>query len=146
MSTTNKTKRTAPGRVRPTESTNGKHPIGCRCADQLMLGFVLTNGQEPDGCATDLESLLLKREGGLPERNAARALTISTRKVRRERAQSGGRIISNSSPSGFGLKHIRHANPVEVRACIAEWRRRGRECFRQAAEVESAFAEMGGAL
>lgn len=69
---------------------------------------------------------------------------MTDREVRDQSEHSGGRIIFGSSRSRNGLKHIRHADAWEVRACIAELLRRAASHQRRAAEIEMAYAEIEG--
>ena len=69
---------------------------------------------------------------------------MTDREVRDQSEHSGGLIIFGLARARNGRKHIRHADAWEVRACIAELLRRAASHQRQAAEIERAFAEIGG--
>lgn len=123
-----------------TSNANKQQSTGCRCAAQLHFeGFP----PPPAPCEGRLADYMEARDGWHDRRKPCAALSIDDREARDQSEHSGGRIIFGSG-RGQGLKHIRHAEGWEVRQCCAELRNRAASHLRRAAEIETAWTEMGG--
>lgn len=132
-------KKAAPSPKSATSKTNGKNPTACRCAGQLHFeGFPPPPlpGEGP------LELYLSLRPGWHDRLNLCAALSISDREARAQSEHSAGLVIFGSG-QGQGLKHLRHADAWEARACAAELRARAFSHLRRADEIEKALREMG---
>ena len=125
-----------------TSKINASNHSRSRCPAQLHLdGFPLPPpmGEGP------LADYLAANHGWHSRTNTEHILHLTERAGRDQAEHSGGRIIFGSR-QGQGRKHIIHADRWEVRACIAELHRRAGAQLRRAAEIEQAFAEIGGKL
>ena len=131
-------RKTASGQQRCAKS----EPTQCRCASQLHFAGFPPPPKPGEGKLSDF---LDSRSGWHDANRAADAIRITDREGRAQAEHSGGRIIFGSG-RGQGLKHIRHAEAWEVRQCCAELRNRAASHLQRAAEIETAWAEMGGAL
>ena len=122
--------------------TNAPHPTPCAGIRQLLIvGFPLP----PESGEGPLAEYLAAHPGWHSRAKTERVLGLTERAARDQAEHSVGRIIFGSR-RGQGRKHIIHADRWEVRACIAELNRRAGAQQRRAAEIERAFAEMGGKL
>ena len=122
--------------------TNAPYSTPCAGIRQLLIvGFPLPTepGEGP------LAEYLASHPGWHSRAKTERILRLTERAGRDQAEHSGGRIIFGSR-QGQGRKHIIHADRWEVRACIAELNRRAGAQQRRAAEIERAFAEIGGKL
>ena len=139
----NHKRRAAPGRTRPRSTTNVPNNTGCRCKVQACFPELHGFPPPPAPCEGRLADYLEARDGWHDRRKPCAALSIDDREARDQSEHSGGRIIFGSG-RGQGLKHIRHAEGWEVRQCCAELRNRAASHLRRAAEIETAWTEMGG--
>lgn len=117
-------------------------PTQCRCASQLHFAGFPPPPKPGEGKLSDY---LDSRSGWHEAIRAANEIRITDREGRAQAEHSGGRIIFGSG-RGQGWKHIHHAEAWEVRQCCAELRNRAASHLRRAAEIETAWREMGGAL
>lgn len=143
--TRNAKKKAATSPKAATSNANAKNPTACRCAKQGTFAPRFGFPPPPLPGEGPLADYLEAIGGWLDRMNACAALSISDRDARAQSENSGGRIIFGSG-RGQGLKHILHADAWEVRRCAAELRGRGASHYRRAAEIETAWREMGGAL
>lgn len=135
-------RKAAPSPKNAASKTNAPHPTPCAGIRQLLIvGFPLP--QEPG--EGSLAEYLAANPGWHTRAKTERILRLTERAGRDQAEHSGGRIIFGSR-QGQGRKHIIHADRWEVRACIAELNRRAGAQQRRAAEIERAFAEIGGKL
>lgn len=133
-------KRPAPGKGRASNANVRKHTAPPANGQQHFPGFP----PPPEPGEGPLADYLEARPGWHDAVHAAAALLITDREGRDQAEHSGGRIIFGSG-RGQGWKHIRHADAWEMRQCAAELRNRAASHLRRAAEIETAWREIGGA-
>ena len=143
MKRTNSNEKAAtPRKAGAASKTNARHLTPCACVRQLLIeGFP----QPPAPGEGPLAEYLAAHPGWHSRAKTERILRLTERAARDQAEHSGGRIIFGSR-QGQGRMHIIHADRWEVRACIAELHRRAGAQQRRAAEIEQAFAEIGGKL
>ena len=134
-------KRPAPGKGRASNA-NDKNPTACRCAKQGTFAPRFGFPPPPLPGEGPLELYLSLRPGWHDRLNLCAALSISDREARAQSEHSAGLVIFGSG-MGQGLKHLRHADAWEARACAAELRARALSHLRRADEIEKALREMG---
>ena len=123
-----------------TSNANAKNPTACRCAKQGTFAARFGFPPPPEPGEGPLELYLRTRPGWHDRMNLCAALSISDREARAQSEHSAGLVIFSS---GGGLKHIRHADGWEARACVAELRARAASHHRRGDEIEKALRELG---
>ena len=138
----NQKKKAAPGKARPSSTTNARNHTACGCAKQGTFAPRFGFPPPPLPGEGPLELYLSLRPGWHDRLNLCAALSISDREARAQSEHSAGLVIFGSG-QGQGLKHIRHADAWEARQCAAELRARALSHLRRADEIEKALRELG---
>ena len=139
----NKTnEKAAPPARDATSKTNARNHTACRCAKQGTFAPRFGFPPPPEPGEGPLELYLSLRPGWHDRLNLCAALSISDREARTQSEHSAGLVIFGSG-QGQGLKHLRHADAWEARACAAELRARALSHLRRADEIEKALRELG---
>ena len=131
----------APCQSAPAKQSTCSNCTTCHCgkqAEQPALFEIPPPATEGGGLVDYLES----HAGFHRQEWLCTVLGTNRRDIRRQAEHSGGKIIFTSSGDGGGLCHSAHADPVAIRSCAAELRRRADAHLRRVVEIEQAAARM----